>query len=318
MNLDALAAVASRQMPRQSGLAPQYVRPLGDLALLRYHRTTSFEATIYEPVVCLILQGRKETTLGADTFSMGAGECLLVSHDLPVISRITKAPYLALLLDVELDTLRDLYAEVADTLPAAASQSRALEVHKADAALIDALYRYVSLAGTRTEAAVLGPLFAKEIHYRLLMAPFGGMLRDLTRHDSQASAIARAIAQIRRDFRSPIAIPALARSVGMSASSFHKHFKAVTASSPLQYQKDLRLLEARRLLRAGTTSVSTAAYDVGYESPTQFSREYARKFGVPPKRDLPPAGAPTTTVAATLRRARHARGAPDASLRWAG
>jgi AraC-like DNA-binding protein len=132
------------------------------------------------------------------------------------------------------------------------------------------------------------------------MAPFGGMLRDLVRHDSQGSAITRAIAQIRRDFRSPIAIPALARSVGMSASSFHKHFKAVTASSPLQYQKDLRLLEARRLLRTGATSVSTAAYDVGYESPTQFSREYARKFGVPPKRDLPPAGAPTTTVATAL------------------
>src|SRR5690606_25128676 len=119
----------------------------------------------------------------------------------------------------------------------------------------DALARYVALKSSPTDAAVLGPLVSREIHYRLATAPFGGMLRDLIRHDSHASAIARAISQIRRDLRSSIEIPKLARSVGMSPSSFHKHFKAITASSPLQYQKDLRLLEARRLLRMGATSV---------------------------------------------------------------
>jgi AraC-like DNA-binding protein len=287
MTIDDLAAIASRLVPRQSGEAPQQVRPLANLTLLRHHRPTSFEATLYQPVVCLILQGRKETTLGVDTFKLGPGECLLVSHDLPVIARITRAPYLALLLDVELQTVRELYDEVAETLPPAAPESRALEVRRADAALIDALARYVALAGSPTDATVLGPLVAKEIHYRLLMAPLGGMLRSLIRHDSQASAVARAIAQIRRDFRTSIAVPELARTVGMSASAFHKHFKAVTAASPLQYQKDLRLLEARRLLRGGHATVSTAAFDVGYESPTQFSREYARKFGVSPRRDLP-------------------------------
>src|SRR5436190_1160793 len=115
---------------------------------------------------------------------------------------------------------------------------------------------------------------------------FGGMLRRLIRHDSHASAIARAIGHIRGDVRSPIAIPELARRVGMSASSFHKHFKAITSTTPLQYQKELRLLEARRLLHQGGASVTIAAYDVGYESPSQFSREYARKFGVPPSQDL--------------------------------
>jgi AraC-like DNA-binding protein len=112
------------------------------------------------------------------------------------------------------------------------------------------------------------------------------MLRSLIRHDSNASAIARAIGHIREDIRSPIAIPDLARRVGMSASSFHKHFKTITSTTPLQYQKELRLLEARRLLKTGSASVTTAAYDVGYESPSQFSREYARKFGVPPSQDL--------------------------------
>jgi AraC-like DNA-binding protein len=131
----------------------------------------------------------------------------------------------------------------------------------------------------------LGPLISKEIHYRLLMDPVGGMLRSLIRYDSHAALVSRAIAFIRRDFRSSIVIADLAREVGMSVSSFHRHFKAVTSLSPLQYQKELRLLEARRRLVAGAASVSTTAFDVGYESLSQFSREYARKFGKSPHND---------------------------------
>ena len=261
------------------------MQPQSNLGILRRPAPTSFEAAIYEPVLCLVLQGRKETVLGGDAFPMGVGECLLISHDLPVVARVTKAPYLALLFDVQLDLLRDLYDEIADALPAS-SESQAIAVHGCDAQLVDALYRYVALAKSSTDAAVLGPLISREIHYRIAMASFGGMLRALIRHDSHASAISRAIAQLRRDFRTTIEIPRLARSVGMSPSSFHKHFKSITASSPLQYQKDLRLLEARRMLRAGTTSVTSAAFDVGYESAAQFSREYARKFGASPRHDL--------------------------------
>jgi AraC-like DNA-binding protein len=217
---------------------------------------------------------------------MGAGECLLVSHDLPVVARVVKAPYLALVFDVELDTLRELYVLMADSMPPAA-QSRSLAVHPCDAPLVDALHRYLALAGAPPmDAAVLAPLVSREIHYRLATAPFGGMLRDLSRHDSHSSAVARAIARLRSDFRSPVQIPDLARSVGMSASSFHKHFKTITASSPLQYRKALQLLEARRLLRAGALSVTEAALEVGYESAAQFSRDYARKFGASPKHDV--------------------------------
>jgi len=288
MNLADLADLAARQLPRPNGAGSQYVRPLPGLGILRQHRPTSLEAVIYEPVVIAVLQGRKETLLGADAFAMTAGQCLLVSHDLAVIARITRVPYLALVFDIALDALRDLYAEIASASPAVA-EPRSLSVHACDAQLVDAFARYVALAGTRTDAAVLGPLITREIHYRLAMAPFGGMLRSLIRHDSHASAIARAIARLRSDFRSPIEVPELARSVGMSPSSFHKHFKAITAASPLQYQKQLRLLEARRRLRAGATSVAAAAFDVGYESTTQFSREYTRAFGTSPKRDLPAA-----------------------------
>ncbi len=288
MNLADLAELAARQFPRSNGSGLQYVRPLPKLGLIQHHQPTSFEAAIYEPVIILPLRGRKETILGVDSFPMGVGECLLVSHDLPVIARVTSAPYLALLFDLELDTLRELYHELAHLSPSA-MEPRSLAVHACDALLIDALARYVALAGTQTDAAVLGPLISREIHYRLATAPFGGMLRRLLRHDSHASAIARAISQLRRDFRSPIEIPQLARSVGMSPPSFHKHFKAITSSSPLQFQKELRLLEARRLLRTGARSVSAAAFDVGYESATQFSREYARKFGASPKQDIPAA-----------------------------
>ncbi|HEY2898996.1 MAG TPA: AraC family transcriptional regulator [Polyangia bacterium] len=258
--------------------------PIDGMALLRQDHPSSLEASLYEPVLCLILQGRKQVLIGSQTLSFGPGECLLVSHDLPVRSRVTKAPYLALVFRVDVAAIRKLYDEVAE--PGPDDGARAAETHRADPGLLDALGRYLALGDSPSDAKVLRPLVSKEIHYRLLVAPFAGMLRRLIRHDSDASAIARAIGYIRGDIRSAIAIPALARQVGMSPSSFHKHFKTVTRTTPLQYQKDLRLLEARRLLKTGGASVTAAAFDVGYESPNQFSREYARKFGLPPSQDL--------------------------------
>jgi AraC-like DNA-binding protein len=240
---------------------------------------------MYEPVVCLILQGKKETTFGKRTIQMSAGEFLLVSHDLPVVSRIVKAPYMALLVNVDITILRGLY----DDLGAALHEDVepvALLKHVATPRLLDVLVRYLSLTESATDAKVLGPMIAREIHYRLLRDPVGGMLRSLTRYDSRAALVARACALVRRDFRISIVIDELAREVGMSVSSFHRHFKAVTSLSPLQYQKELRLLESHKLLSTGATSVSTTALDVGYESLSQFSREYSRKFGRSPNSDL--------------------------------
>lgn len=288
-HLEDLVELADRQ---------RNVRPMDRLVLFRQEVSTSFEASLYEPILCLILRGRKQVSLGPQSFSFGTGECLLVSHDLPVRSRITKAPYLSLILQIDLATVRKLYDEVADTV-LDTGDGRAAETHRADAGLVDALRRYLALADSPADAKVLGPLVTKEIHYRLLAAPFGGMLRSLIRHDSTASAIARAIGQIRGDIRAPITVPDLARRVGMSASSFHKHFRMITSTTPLQFQKELRLLEARRLLKTGSTSVTTAAFDVGYESPTQFSREYARKFGVPPSQDRPEASRDSSNMEPT-------------------
>jgi AraC-like DNA-binding protein len=256
------------------------------LVLLQQSTPSSLEASLYEPVLCLILQGRKQVSIGEQILSFGLGECLLVSHVLPVSSRVTKAPYLAVILAVDAAIIRKLYDEVTESV-LDSGHARAAVTQRADPGLLDALRRYLALADSPADAKVIGPLVLKEIHYRLLVAPFGGMLRSLIRHDSNASAIARAISHIRGDIRSPIAIPDLARQVGMSAASFHKHFKAITSTTPLQYQKELRLLEAQRLLKKGGASVTTTAFEVGYESSSQFSREYARKFGLPPSQDLP-------------------------------
>lgn len=262
--------------------------PVDGILLLRHVEPTPMKATLYEPVVCLILQGRKEAAAGDRFVQLDTGDALVVSHDLPVVSRITRAepgePYLAMIVTLDLSILRHLYEEVGDAL-VDDDQVHALSAHRADGPLIDVLSRYLALASDPVGARVLLPLIRKEVHYRLLMAPNGGMLRRLLRHDSHASSVARSIAHLRTHFRSAVSIPELASSVGMSSSSLHKHFKAVTSTTPLQYLKELRLLEARRLLTEGELAVSTVAYEVGYESPNQFSREYSRKFGNSPRVD---------------------------------
>jgi AraC-like DNA-binding protein len=308
--LEALIEQASKWLPSTDKAGHRATPSLPGLILFGQDVPSTFEAHLYEPVLCLILQGRKQVTLGQHTLSFGPGECLLVSHDVPVSSRITKAPYLAVIFEVEVSTIRKLYDEVVD-LPLDGETTHAAETHRADPGLLDALRRYLALAASPMDATVLGPLIAKEIHYRLLTASFGGMLRSLIRHDSNASTIARAIGLIRREIRSPLSIPELARQVGMSTSSFHGHFKTITSTTPLQYQKELRLLEARRLLRGGA-SVTAAAYDVGYESPSQFSREYARRFGVPPSEDTALA---TGSVPATARTSRRPQGVEPTRMR---
>jgi AraC-like DNA-binding protein len=203
--------------------------------------------------------------------------------------------------------LRSLYEDVGEL--ATPEAARALLVHRADASLLDAVGRYLTLEESKMDGRVLAPMLLKEVHYRLLVSPIGPMLRSLLRHDSHASAIARSIALLRRDFRTPMVVEELARAVGMSVSSFHEHFKRVTSSSPLQYQKGLRLLEARRLLLAGTATATTAAFEVGYESSTQFSREYARKFGRPPRKDVESLRATQEATPAAGRGGRPARAA---------
>ncbi len=252
-------------------------------------RPTPLEATLYHPLLCLILQGRKETILGGQRIICSAGDSLVVSHDVPVVARVTEAssrtPYVGLVLTLDLVEIRSLYDEIG-AASIEEGRARAFDISETEERLFDAVERLFDLADRPHEIPVMAPLIRREVHFRLLIARHGAMLRQLLRHDSHASRIARAIARIRSDYAAPIAVADLAAIAGMSPSSFHEHFKAVTATTPLQYQKELRLIEARRLLAESGHSVSAAAFAVGYESPTQFSREYSRKFGSPPRQDM--------------------------------
>lgn len=296
MNIQELAAQVDQFINANGGAGQAIMPGLPGLMVLKHTRPTTFEATVYDPVVCLILQGRKETVVGNRAVNFGPGESLIVSHDVPVISRVTRAsrqsPYLAMILTLDLGIIRGLYDQVGET-DLQIGQGRSLDVNKTAPELISALGRYMALVHQPVEAKVMAPLILKEIHFRLLIAPHGTMLRNLLWRDSHACRISRAIARIRRDFRSPLAVADLASTAGMSASSFHEHFKSITGTTPRQYQKDLRLMDARRLLADGSHTVSAAAFEVGYESPTQFSREYSRKFGAPPKGDV---GRPLVSV----------------------
>jgi AraC-like DNA-binding protein len=272
---------------------PEETQSLPGLSVFRRERESDIEAYVYEPVICLILQGSKVTSIGDQGVELHPGDALLVSHDLPVVSRITRAsraePYLAAILSLDLGLLRSLYEEVAGAPapadPGSSLSARSLTAGPADPAWLGPLVRYFELLDDPLDAKVLGPSIRREIHYRLLLSPIGGMLRNLLLADSHASRIAKAIQRVRTGFRAPLSVPDLAKTAGMSASAFHQHFKSVTGTTPLQYQKDLRLIEARALLAERNHSVSEAAYAVGYESPTHFSRDYSRKFGRPPSRE---------------------------------
>ncbi len=255
------------------------------LSVVRSFAPTELEAVIYQPIFCLVLQGAKQAFLGDNPVTFGRLQSLIVSLDLPTVGRIVSAsrqePYVALALKLDATLLQDLVNEIDEAQTQ--DNGSVLAVRDADDAVVDAMRRLFLLSGEPSAAPVLAPLVKREIHYRLLTARHGAMLRRLTRPGSHASRIAHAVSIIRRDYTQSLDVTNLAREAGMSPSAFHLHFKEITATTPLQYQKQLRLLEARRLLLTGAGSVARVAFDVGYESPTQFSREYSRKFGKPPR-----------------------------------
>lgn len=269
------------------------VKEVENLIAIRHTQTTTFEGNVYEPIACLILQGSKEIGMNKKVTQFTAGQALIVSHDTLVTARVTEAsvdkPFISLVLSIDLALLREIYLEMGEQYDLSGLEHQnagSLEIAQADEKLADAVCRYFDMSQDPLEASIMAPIVMKEIHFRLLTARHGGMLRQLLNRDSHASRIYKAIGQIRNNFSQTLVVAELAKSVGMSASSFHEHFKAVAGTTPLQYQKELRLLEARKILANGDISVSQTAFDVGYESATQFSREYARKFNVSPREDI--------------------------------
>jgi len=267
---------------------PRLARPNDELILLSHRQPTDHLAQLYEPSVCLVLRGAKETSTADRTNTITAGEFLVVSHDMPVVARITEAshdaPYVAIIVPLQVEQLVDLQ-HAARTSPSVGGDRFALRLGTADGKLIDAFDRYLQALGDPNDADALAPLALREIHYRLLSSPQGDLLRELALGERHAEPIAKAIELLRHDLAARVSVSEVANHVGLSTSALHHHFKAVTGTSPVQYQKQLRLLEARRLIQSSSQSVADAAYAVGYTSAAQFSREYRRAFGLPPSRD---------------------------------
>jgi AraC-like DNA-binding protein len=274
-----------RQAPAPTALAHA---PSG-MHFLRHCAPTGQDATVYRPLLCLVLQGAKEVATSSRTLRVGLGQSLVVSHALPVVSRITEAtvdvPYVALVFPIDLDLLRGLAPDVPPRMGQGLRDPFAISLCPGDAGMEDALLRYLHQCESPETHRLLAPITAREIHARLLLGPHAEPLQRLLWHETTASRIFAATRAIQSDLAKPLAVGDLAQQVGMSSSAFFEHFKAVTGTSPLQYQKDLRLLRARESLRQTNAKISDIAFAVGYESSAQFSREYARKFGVPPRQD---------------------------------
>ena len=268
---------------------PDYAVQTGvkDLWIYSSNKPTAITEAIYTPLVSLTLQGEKEARWGDRRRLFRPGESFIVSHDLPVQSFVMEArknePFRSIALNIDLPLLRKLSDELDEPLKCD-GDAGVIEAEVADDAFLNALGRYFALHEDESAARLLAPILREELHARLLLAPHGRMLRHLLDQDSQASKIARAIVHIRKNFSQLLTVNELASVSGMSVRSFHAYFRSVTSTTPLQYQKELRLLEARRLIQMEGKAVGTAAFEVGYESPTQFSREFTRRFGLPPSR----------------------------------
>lgn len=260
---------------------------------LSFYRTLTGDLAtpvVYQPSVCIIVQGEKEVMLEGEIYRYAAGDYLAVSVDLPTVGRVTQAspeqPYLCIQIDLDPVQLSALLTQRGLRVEAASSTRRALFVGGVTEELVDSVLRLTRLLKAPQDISCLAPLVVQEIYYRLITGPHGAAIAQLAIAGSNMHRIAQAIEKIKTGFAATLRVEELAQLANMSPSSFHHHFKEVTAMSPLQYQKRLRLLEARRLMLSEQTSAAQAAYRVGYESSSQFSREYARMFGVPPARDV--------------------------------
>ncbi len=284
---------------------------------LEFQRESSVLTTlhgVYEPILAILIQGKKKVLLGEETYCYGASQYLVVSVDLPLSAFIVEAtpevdlplsafiveatpeqPYLGFKLNLDPRQLCDIITSQPSALAKPLrmkiesqkkNSTRGLFVSTADAPLLDCAIRLVRLLDTPQDIPILAPLIIREIYYRLLIGEQGEAVRQIATSGSNMQRIAEVIKLIKADFVQRMRVEELAEQARMSPSSFHHHFKAVTSMSPLQYQKQLRLLEARRLMLAENSDAANAAYRVGYESQSQFSREYSRLFGAPPIRDI--------------------------------
>lgn len=260
------------------------------LKLYRSNAPTSATPTLYEPTLCLLLQGNKQILLGEEMLQYNPLQYLLVPVMLPVSGKVIRAssnePYLGVSISLDLRELTELVIDLGNKVPRQQVPARGISIGDANLDLLSVFQRIFALLDRPQDIPVLHPLLKRELLYRLLLSPAGSHLREFTLLDSQASRIGKVIELLRERYNQPLRIKELADAAHLSESALFQSFKAVTSMSPLQFQKQLRLNEARRIMLYEGLEAATASYKVGYESPSQFSREYSRLFGAPPKADV--------------------------------
>jgi len=260
------------------------------LVLMRSRRESLPHHVLYRPTLCVVVQGAKQVMLGDGVFHYGEMQALVINVELPLLGGVTRAsadePFLGIVLDFDVGLMREIMDQLDMPVRPNAATGPCLFVQDVDDRLADCMLRLMRVLETPQAIPILSPSIMREIYYWLLTGPHGGEICKLALPSSHTQRIANAIHAMRGDFGRPIRVEQLAATANMSPTSFHQHFKALTAMTPLQFQKHLRLLEARRLMLADAANATDAAYQVGYESASQFSREYARMFGAPPRRDV--------------------------------
>lgn len=260
------------------------------LSLFRREQATEPVSGMYEPSICMVAQGEKRVRLGEDIYIYDAHNYLITAVHLPTVVQVVKAsqekPYLGLRLTFNQHELAKLMANSHLPPPKTQQSHRGMATGEVSLPLVNAVQRLLDLLAEEQDIPILAPVIQREILYRLLVGDQGARLRQIAAAGTKSQQIARAIGWLKENFNQPLRIDDLALQAGMSTSTFHHHFRAMTALSPLQFQKNLRLQEARRLMLAEYLDAGTAAFHVGYESPSQFSREYSRLFGAPPLRDI--------------------------------
>jgi len=275
---------------RNTGEDGSYATAIQSLFVSRHSHSHDFASVLAQPALCIMAQGRKEVRLAYEEFNYDPLNYLVVSVSMPLSGRLADVsplePVLALRLDIDPAEISTLIADAGPLGVPNRPVGRGLYVERLDTPMLDAVLRLTRLLDTPKDIAMLAPLIRREILYRLLRSPQGHRLYEIAIANSQSHRVSQAIKWLNGNYEQPLRIDDLARGVNLSVSTLHHRFKAMTAMSPLQYQKQLRLQEARRLMLTEGLEASAAGYRVGYESPSQFSREYSRQFGAPPLRDM--------------------------------
>jgi len=289
-SMEVVLEVLGKSIARWTDKGEQHITAVPGLLLFRRGEPTEPISGMYEPSICLVAQGAKRVLLGDDTYVYDAHHYLITSVHLPTVVQVIDAsrekPYLGLRLKLDQREISQLMVDSNLPPPRAQQSSRGMATGEVTVPLLNAFQRLIDLLAEEKDIPILAPVIQREIIYRLLVGDQGVRLRQIASTGSQSHQIARSIDWLKGNFTRPMSIDDLAAQAGMSSSTFHHHFRSMTALSPLQFQKRLRLQEARRLMLAERMDAATAAFQVGYESPSQFSREYNRLFGAPPLRDV--------------------------------